>query len=293
MKNLELVKAFIKQLKSLAENEFEIHRIEVLERDLIEGLPQVEIIDDKHQKFDGIVYCATKSGHYNKGRSIHQDVWSYYHGTIPEGDFQIHHIDWNSHNNSVKNLKLVTSAEHRKIHANLPTSEVAPEKTTIFTCEHCGKSFKAAIRQGHKFCCRKCQRLAQLDAKKTSIKSCKFCGKEFAGTENSKFCSQECRRAYASAQIPTKICLQCGKEFKAYSRGKSKKQQLYCSKECRFAAQRASADGICQDNNPNLHIVTCKNCGKEFRTIHPLKCFCSKECGAEWQSCLWQRISWN
>lgn len=281
MKNLDVVKNIITQLKTLVENKFELHRIEVLERDLIEGLPKAEVVDDLHQKFDGEKFTITKSGHYLRHRSIHQAIWQYYCGEIPQVDCQIHHIDWNSSNNTIENLQLLTTTEHRRIHANRPTFEVSEDKVEQFTCQRCGATFRAAKRQGHRFCCRECQRLAQLDAKKIHTKTCLYCGKEFAGTEKSKFCSRKCKVEFAKSQVPTKICPQCGKEFRAYSQ--SGKRKHYCSRECMLVAKQLSAKNIVRDDDPNLRVVTCKNCGKEFQTNHPLKCFCSQECNLEWQ----------
>ena len=48
MKNPERVDQLLAELRELADTDFERHRIDVLERDLI-APPQVEQIDDKHQ----------------------------------------------------------------------------------------------------------------------------------------------------------------------------------------------------------------------------------------------------
>lgn len=50
-------------LKDNAETDFERHRISVLENDLTNP-PKVEVIDEKHQKFDGFIYHWVSSGHF-------------------------------------------------------------------------------------------------------------------------------------------------------------------------------------------------------------------------------------
>lgn len=53
MKQPERVAKLLNELRTLAENDFERHRLDVLERDLTKP-PKVEIVDETHQKFNGI-----------------------------------------------------------------------------------------------------------------------------------------------------------------------------------------------------------------------------------------------
>ena len=55
MKFTPEVVAALEVLRAAAENDFERHRIDVLERDLHEP-PKVEVIDDKHQRFADILF---------------------------------------------------------------------------------------------------------------------------------------------------------------------------------------------------------------------------------------------
>jgi ribonucleotide reductase alpha subunit len=89
---------------------------------------------------DGI--CSAKS--YNKAEKMywhwsttgvqtaaieHREVWKYYHdSTIPK-DHTIHHIDFNSHNNSPDNLQCMDSAAHYRLHAD----RMKGDKNPIFT----------------------------------------------------------------------------------------------------------------------------------------------------------------
>lgn len=88
MKFTPEVQAALQTLKDNAESDFERHRIAVLEKDLTEP-PKVEIIDDTHQKFDGVIYYKDKHGHFNKGISIHRAVWRYYNGEIVPSSKQV------------------------------------------------------------------------------------------------------------------------------------------------------------------------------------------------------------
>ena len=63
MKNPERVAELLAELRELAENDFECHRIDVLERDLTEP-PTVEVIDDTHQKFGGFTFSTDAKNHF-------------------------------------------------------------------------------------------------------------------------------------------------------------------------------------------------------------------------------------
>ena len=45
----------------------------------------------------------------------HKQIYEKYYGPIPEG-YEIHHIDGNTLNNNLENLKAVTLQEHYAIH---------------------------------------------------------------------------------------------------------------------------------------------------------------------------------
>ena len=116
MKFTPEVVAALQTLKNAAETDFELHRVNVLERDLT-APPVVEIIDDAHQKFDGIVYRIKKSDkHFHStGSKLHRVVWRYYHGEIPN-DYIVHHIDHNPKNNAIENLLIMTRKDHQSLH---------------------------------------------------------------------------------------------------------------------------------------------------------------------------------
>lgn len=225
----EQVLTALEVLRNFAENDFEKHRIDVLEKDLTDP-PKVEIIDDKHQKFNGIVYHENTKLHYYRVLSLHRVVYQYYYGGIPE-EYEIHHDDWNPANNDISNLKMLTKPEHHKIHhqANI---------TVI--CEHCGKPFVSKTKYA-RFCSPKCMRANSRKRYQIPAK-CEYCGKNFQAHryEGTRFCSRTCASKWREQQKniqteekPTAICPVCGKEFI-----KTVHNRIYCSNKCNVKAYK-------------------------------------------------------
>ena len=159
MKQPERVAELLAELRALAETDFERHRIDVLERDLT-APPTVEVVDDTHQKFNGVTYLKTKDGHYTLSGNIHRAVWMYYEGEIPAG-YHIHHIDENKDNNCIENLQALTANEHHSLHVAQPTIEKV--------CPVCEKRFIVPYKFRKRiFCSRACKNTAQ---KKMLVKS--------------------------------------------------------------------------------------------------------------------------
>ena len=227
MKDIELTKKLLAELKSLTSNEFELHRVEVLEKDLLEGLPVVEVIDDTHQKFNGVTYCQSKQDNHFRGNySIHRAVYEYYCGDIPEG-YHIHHKDFNASNNNILNLQALTIQAHQKLHAN---SRIFKE----FTCYQCGNKFFATNATA-RFCSKKCESRAYKHSENTQeTRQCVICGKNFSTYKynNTKTCSKKCKHI-ASGKTNAhyehkKTCPICGKIFYNFKHPKT----LCCSRAC-------------------------------------------------------------
>jgi hypothetical protein len=102
---------------------------------------------------------------------------------------------------------------------------------------------------------------------------CKNRGAEFSarvqgrGGRNRRHCSDECRRAWytANRKIHIKICRCCGKEFPA-----TRSRQLYCSRGC---AQRDPAQSKYKGKK-----AICLGCGIEFITKRKGDKYCSRPC---------------
>lgn len=227
------------------------------------NLPQVEIIDDKHQKFNGITYGTSNSprmtGLYFKLLSLHRMVWICYNGEIPEGH-DIHHKDFDKENNVISNLELVHKDEHKKIHLAHKTKKV-PEKKQKFICKVCGKEYESVNRSNNTYCSVKCKKTAER-VRATKIKICKVCGKEFSTRDDAEICSKKCLGKFLNRQ-EIKTCPVCGKTFSDVV----SKHRKHCSPECAAAALR------------KREIRTGIHCGKEFSTLTSrTQKFCSREC---------------
>lgn len=88
---------------------------------------KVEVINERKQFFNGINYWRGKHERYyrnaqHKPHSLHRAVWEYHYGIIPNG-MVIDHIDRNTDNNQIENLRCVTQGEN-----NLNISEETLEK---------------------------------------------------------------------------------------------------------------------------------------------------------------------
>lgn len=173
MKMTAEVIAAIETLRQAAENDFEQLAIDRLEIALTNP-PRVEVVDDTHQKFDGLTfYKDKKRGYYYTSLGVHQMVWRYYCGNIPF-DFNIHHVNENKDDNDVENLQMKNRSEHAREHGR------RLEKKN-FTCVVCGKNFAATGRVDTLTCSPKCRvaKNRKPFKDKKEIRNCIICGKEF------------------------------------------------------------------------------------------------------------------
>ncbi|MBR1645166.1 MAG: HNH endonuclease [Selenomonadaceae bacterium] len=255
------VRRALQTLRDNAENDFERHRIDVLERDLTNP-PKPEIIDQKHQSFLGISFRKRKGGHYfNPQISIYRLVWIYYRGELPPHAV-IHHVDENKDNNDIENLRSMTVQAHMLLHGRK-----SKDDENIFVCQDCGVSFSSPAN--HALYCPECRKKRAQERKRNrerkreykrideetkrlnaasrriqtiqrGICTCPVCGRMFwqnpgkrKGMSDRKTCSVECEqilreRARQAHRVDrTRICEVCGKLFKY-----KKKPQKTCSVEC-------------------------------------------------------------
>ena len=308
MKFTPEVIAALQILRDNAENDFEQHRLDVLERDLT-APPVVEVIDETHQRFNGVIYLKDKGGHYSTNSFIHRVVFSYYNGRLPVGKtHNVHHRDRNKDNNNIENLQLLTIAEHSRIPKKSPIEKI---------CSHCGKAFQVTGKNRRQKCCSiSCAR--KLRVKPAVEKICVVCGKTFTadkkhnnrqvccslscasklGAEKRRnpyndkicpicgvkfhakkitqvFCSRSCymksRHANETAPSPIeKICPTCGEKFSPAGRNK---RTVYCSISC---AQKMAHKSR-KSQTPNIE-KTCPICHDTFFTNNQRKIFCSNSC---------------
>ena len=260
MKNLDAVIDALDVLWNNVETKFERHRVRNLILDLLKGPPKVEVIDDTHQKFNGVTYNKDTSGHYARHQHVHREVWEYYNGEIPEG-YVIHHIDCNPENNDIENLQLMTQSEHRYLHSILTIGSKI--------CPTCGKSFEAT--ESVKYCSSKCKNKAKYSNANLQ-RQCLFCGKIFkANTPYVKYCSTSCsskhfhQRRREKLKKETFICAECGKEIS----GSQKVDGKFCSQKCK--------NQYCYKNARESR--KCPICGKIFDVFkYSHQTCCSKSC---------------
>lgn len=67
------------------------------------------------QSSTGHLYVKLMQNGREKKRLVHRVVYETFVGAIPE-NYDIHHVDGNKHNNAIRNLKMVTHAEHMRLH---------------------------------------------------------------------------------------------------------------------------------------------------------------------------------
>ena len=158
-------------------------------------------------------------------------------------------------------------------------------------CKKCGKEFKVSpsrIREGVKFCSRKCMGEAHRGLKNPSWKGgevkriCRQCGKLFyispgrVKKGEGIFCSRECY-VLSRPQKVERVCEVCGKSFMACQAYIAKGKARFCSKKCYLIYRK-----------PKRVKRICKKCGKEFTaSLSEVKKenahFCSKSCASKAQ----------
>ena len=136
------------------------------------GNGHVLVIDETHQKFNGIIYkkvvhSKTQSVVYkcvrgNKRYMLHKEVWMFHNGSLPVG-YNIHHehrrLDgtFDKDENNIEYLYLMTSSEHMSYH-----TFAGPYVKKICQNPACGKAFWTLMKgKKKKFCCADCRQAHQ------------------------------------------------------------------------------------------------------------------------------------
>lgn len=243
MKNPERVAALLAELRELADNDFERHRIDVLEQDLT-APPVVEQVDDTHQRFNGIIYRKDNSRHYSANQQIHRAVYRYYQGEIPTG-YEIHHRDENPANNAPDNLQCLTKSSHSALHHR----DGVGKKTKNFICAQCGKPLTIRATANRRFCSQTCY-IKYCNEKKKRPSVCAFCGKIFiAHDKRQKFCSQSCNAKFQfKDHRETRTCPICGKTFTARISTNKRACSQACAAVLRWQTRKANQGSASPDS---------------------------------------------
>ena len=186
---VKMIDVLVKKLKIAEEKIFELEN----------PTPHVEIIDEKHCRFNNEIYRKNKrSGYYVCTKTLHNAVYQFYNkiDKIPKG-YVIHHNgkdengNYTKEKNDIEYLILMERGKHTKLHSQ---TELNQKKT--FTCRICGRKFQANNHGKNCICSRKCKLQAHKKYAPTyrEIRKCKWCGKKFlADRHRSKgYCSNKC-----------------------------------------------------------------------------------------------------
>lgn len=188
---------------------------------------EYEVITERSIKFNGRKYSLKENGYYyncTTRRHLHQAVWEYHNGPIPDG-YQIHHIDFNKENNDISNLACLSVKEHAAIHKDALTDgqrqwkrdnlrENALPKATEWHKSEEG-------REWHRQHAKKMAEDGTSAFTKIVTLTCDNCGKQYEGKNTNHhghhFCSNNCKSAFRRASgvddVET-VCPACGKTFK-------------------------------------------------------------------------------
>ena len=189
-----------KLLRECVETPQESLAVEEMIQKIEYNLPSVEIIDERHQKFNGIVYCMSNAprmeGRYFKLLSLHRMVWTCYNGEIPDG-YDIHHIDFDKNNNDISNLVALPKSIHQSLHARKNGLKTRKNRGK-FVCVNCGRVYEADDNGQNLYCSKKCLENYKKNVLYAEIRVCVHCGKEFSAYKygHQKFCCHECSTEY-------------------------------------------------------------------------------------------------
>lgn len=208
----------------------------------------------EYTEYDGQRFAKDKkSGYYRSSQKIngkqvllHRYVWEKYNGPIPK-DCSIHHIDGNKDNNSIENLKLLSTSEHSSMHTKDRIAENPKQYAEDFVARTNDKAKVWHKSEAGKEWHRMHAKSSIIPAmRKTVGKVCKCCGKNYEASAptayRSKFCSRKCKakaRRQSGIDNVEKQCPVCGYMFTTNRYDNSRT----CSHECAGVLRRTD---ICE-----------------------------------------------
>ena len=116
--------------------------------------PKADPIGTRRVRSDGYVVIKVAEGE-NNWPLEHRVVAEQMLGRPLTTDEHVHHINEDRADNRPENLRILTNAEHQKVHQHW----LVQTKQVALTCEACGKAFtkKPSRVTKHNFCSNKCR----------------------------------------------------------------------------------------------------------------------------------------
>lgn len=187
------------------------------------------------QIYNGKKYCLYPGEKYfSRGtKRLHVEIWKDHNGAIPKG-YCLHHKDWDTTNNDIRNLMIMKSSEHQSIHIKTRHQE-NKEWLKIFM----SKGVEASKDWHKSQDGRNWHSKHSIEIYKNRIpivKVCLNCGHEFDDISRScktKFCSNKCKsthRRLMGLDNEDRICKICGNIFTVNKYSKT----ISCSKSCAY-----------------------------------------------------------
>lgn len=175
-----------------------------------------------------------KKYHYNSSlrKHLHQYIWEKHNGDVPKG-YEIHHIDFDTTNNDISNLIMLTIKEHKEIHRN----NISQERLE-FLRSNLSENARPKASEWHKSANgvkwhKEHYETMKNKLHKKEIMTCECCNKAFEGVANgsNRFCSNKCKSKFRrdnGLDNIKRVCVTCGKEFEINKYSKT----INCSRSC-------------------------------------------------------------
>lgn len=142
-------------------------------------------IDENHIEYKGVVWTKYPDSpnrnhrvyyyhHFEwkeTPRSLHRELYTDFVGEIPKG-YHIHHIDGDTENNSISNLKCMSSKEHAELHLRSPS---ALEKKRKAHCTEEGRRRSSIAQKNRKMTEHRCLLCGNLFKSRCNSNLAKWC----------------------------------------------------------------------------------------------------------------------
>lgn len=157
-----------------------------------------EILDQHRQRFNKRTYfrygknryfqTSTQKNKIKTWSKLHRDVWEHHNGKIPD-DLMIDHIDRDTSNNHISNLRLVTAKQNRE-NIDPKTKAMYSQRMAEYNSQQSGKWWQDPEKKKQRS-----KALSKSWENRAIEKNCLLCNKIFIAKHNSAtYCSKECRQ---------------------------------------------------------------------------------------------------